>query len=256
VDNPPPHPISHTTRATLIGMTQQIHTFTGETILYNEQCHRYYSLDNKVLLGASSYARRFGDVFNASAIIPNLVDKWQLPGEDIRQLWAINADISNNFGSAVHSAMELWFRYHNVGKHIQSIRGLKYNYALPKNVHLRDIVLSFVDQFGDLAGVPEATLSDVARGMAGRTDLIHLTGTRSCRVADYKTNNTLDQGKIHKYQHQLSFYADILSHHGWLVEGLDIYHHDGSKWTRIPLKVLPVELSTVVNTTGRRPPAL
>lgn len=237
-------------------MNQQLTTFTGETILYNEQYHAYYSLEGKKLLGASSYAKRFGDTFNAAAIIPGLVTKWGLPADNIRQLWAINADISNNFGSAIHSAMELWFRYHKAGAHIQSLRDMEHNYALPKNVHLRDIVLSFVDQFGDIDGVPEATLSAVAKGMAGRTDLIHLTGTRSCRVGDYKTNNDLDKDKLHKYQHQLSFYADILTHHGWTVEGLDIYHHDGQGWTHIPLEVLPVELNPpALSTGGRRPPA-
>jgi hypothetical protein len=235
-------------------MNQTIETFTNETILYNEQYHAYYTVDGKKLLGASSYAKRFGDTFNADAIIPRLVDKWQLPSGDIKQLWAINADISNNFGSAVHSAMELWFRYHKAGAHIQSLKDLEHNYALPKNAHLRDIVLSFVNQFGDIDGVPEATLSAVAKGMAGRTDLIHLTGEKVCRVGDYKTNNDLDRDKLLKYQHQLSFYADILVHHGWTVEGLDIYHHDGKRWTHIPMEVLPVEL-TPVSTGGRRPPA-
>jgi hypothetical protein len=54
----------------------------------------------------------------------------------------------------------------------------------------------------------------------------------------------------------LSFYADILTHHGWLVEGLDVYHHDGSTWKHIPLEVLPVELNPpALSTGGRRPPA-
>jgi hypothetical protein len=62
-----------------------------------------------------------------------------------------------------------------------------------------------------------------------------------------------------QYQHQLSFYADMLTHHGWTVEGLDIFHHDGNGWTRIDLPVLPVVLDNmpteILSTPARRPPA-
>jgi hypothetical protein len=185
-----------------------IDTFTGEQIYYNDTYHAYYSLDGKKLLGASSYAKRFGSTFNKSAILPRLAKAWEMPKQDIDQLWTINANISNSFGSAIHHAMELWFRFNKVGKTIQEKKGLPYNYALPKNVHIRDIVLDFVATFGDISGIPEATLSAVDKGMAGRTDLIHITGDKTCRVGDYKTNNDLDDDKLLKYQHQLSFYAD------------------------------------------------
>lgn len=233
-----------------------INTFTGEQIYYNDTYHAYYTLEGKKLLGASSYAKRFGSTFNKSAILPKLAKSWDMPKEDIDELWTINANISNSFGSAVHHAMELWFRYNAKGKEIQEKKGLDYNYALPKNVHIRDIVLDFVSTFGNINGVPEATLSAVEKGMAGRTDLIHITGKRSCRVGDYKTNNDLDDDKLLKYQHQLSFYADMLTHHGWTVEGLDIYHHDGKGWTLIDLPVLPVSLDKPALSPGTpRPPA-
>lgn len=226
-------------------MNQTIDTFTGEQIIYNEQYHAYYSLDGKKLLGASSYAKRFGSTFNKSAILPRLAKTWEMAADDIDHLWKINGDISNSFGSAIHHAMELWFRYHQKGKTIQEKKGLPFNYALPKNVHIRDIVLDFVSTFGEINGVPEATLSAVDKGMAGRTDLIHITGDKTCRVGDYKTNNELDDDKLLKYQHQLSFYADILTHHGWTVEGLDIYHHNGKAWELISLPQLPVNLSPI-----------
>lgn len=240
-------------------MNEHINTFTGETIIYNDHYHRYYALDGTALQGASSYAKQFGDTFNADQIIPRLAKQWGMSIADIKQLWAINADISNSFGSSVHHAMELWFRYHKVGREIQERKGMEYNYALPKNVHLRDIVLSFVDTFGDIDGVPEATLSAVEKKMAGRTDLIQITGEKSCRVGDFKTNNEMSTDKLLKYQHQLSFYADILTYHGWTVEGLDIYYHDGQTWTLITLDILPVILSVpenvpVLSTVPPRPP--
>jgi hypothetical protein len=240
-----------------------INTFTNETIIYNDHRHTYTTVDGKVLLGASSYAKRFGKEFPKDDIINKLAPRWQMPAADIADLWKINADISNAYGTAIHAAMELWFRYHKKGKEIQSLRDTEHNYALPKNVHIRDIVLDFVESFGHLDGVPEATLSAVDKGMAGRTDLIIITGDKTCRVGDYKTNNELDDDKVLQYQHQLSFYADMLTHHGWTVEGLDIFHHDGNGWTLIDLPVLPVVLDNMptevltdkLPTPARRPPA-
>ena len=47
-----------------------------------------------------------------------------------------------------------------MGKKIQESKELEYNYALPKNKHLRDIVLSFEEKFGTNALV-EVLVSDV-----------------------------------------------------------------------------------------------
>lgn len=238
---------------------EYIDTFTGETIIYNDHHHTYTTTDGKVLLGASSYAKRFGKSFPKDDIINKLAPKWQMSARDIAHLWQVNADISNAYGTAIHAAMELWFRYGEKGKEIQKLQKTEYNYVLPKNRYIRDIVIDFISTFGELNGIPEATLSAVEKGMAGRTDLIIITGERSCRIGDYKTNNEMTEDKLLKYQHQLSFYADILAYHGWTVDCLDIFHHDGSRWERIELEVLPVVLddmpTTQLSTPGRRPPA-
>jgi len=231
-------------------MKQTLTTFTGEQIQYDESLHKYYDMNDVPLVGASSYAKKFGKTFDKSSILPRTAKSWGVEEEHLDDLWNINGRISNEFGSSVHSAMELWFRYKKIGEKIATHKSLEYNYALPKNVHLRDIVLDFAKQF-DIDGEPEALVSAVAKRMAGRVDLIHIVEPMVCRIADYKTNNDMDYDKMLKYQNQLSFYADILTTHGWTVTGLDIYHHDGKGWECIPLTVLPVELSPV----GSRPPA-
>ena len=236
---------------------EYIETFTGETIVYNDLYHTYHTIDGIKLKGGSSYAKQYSKRFPKKAIISKLTHSWDMPAKDIEQLWNINGSISNNYGTCIHDSMELWFRFYKKGKEIQELKGLEYNYALPKNVYLRNIVLDFVDTFGNLDGVPEATLSCIKKRMAGRTDLIVLTGEKTCRVADYKTNNDMPADKILSYQHQLSFYADMLTEAGWTVEGLDIYYHNGGSWEHIELDVLPVILETKtdeLSTLAPRPP--
>jgi len=231
-------------------MKQTLTTFTGEQVMYDDTNHKYYDMDGTPLISASSYAKKFGESFNKASILPRTAKSWGVDEKHLDDLWSINGRISNEFGSSVHSAMELWFRYKRIGAQIATQKSLEYNYALPKNVHLRDIVLDFAEQF-DIDGEPEALVSAVAKRMAGRVDLVHVVEPGVCRIADYKTNNEMDDDKLFKYQHQLSFYADILTTHGWAVTGLDIYHHDGKHWECIPLDILPVELST----SKYRPPA-
>lgn len=238
---------------------QHINTFTNETILYDDRTHSYYSPDGRRLMGASSYANKFGDVFNKENILPKLATKWDMSVEDIDDLWRINAAISNSYGTAIHAAMEAWFKYHEHGERIKNIKGDKYNYCLPKNDYIRNIVLDFVNTFGDLNGIPEAVLSNIKKGMAGRTDLLVITGENECRVADFKTNNDMKEDKLVKYQNQLSFYADMLVEAGWTVPGLDIYYHNGEQWECIPMDVLPIELGELpieqLSTQFRRRPA-
>ena len=222
--------------------TGHVTTFTGETIVYDDSRHTYHTTDGVRLLGASPYSKKFTKPFPKEAIISKLVKPWDMTAQEIDHLWSLTGDISNHYGTAIHTAMELWFRYNKKGAAIQKAKGLEYNYALPKNVYLREIVLSFVETFGELNLTPEVTLSAVEKGMAGRADGVHILGERRCRVPDYKTNNDMTDDKLLGYQHQLSFYADMLTHHGWTVEGLDIYYHDGEKWERMELEVLPVEL--------------
>ena len=231
-------------------MKETIITFTGETIQYEDATHSYYDMSGTKLLGASSYAKRFGKSFDKASILPRTAQSWGVEEKDLDNLWSINGRISNEFGSSIHSAMELWFRYKKMGEKIAKHKGLEHNYALPKNVHIRDIVLSFAEKF-DINGEPEALVSSIKKRMAGRVDLIHIVEPMVCRIADYKTNNEMDSDKMTKYQNQLSFYADILTTHGWTVKGLDIYHHDGTRWTCIPMDVLPVVLSP----QGSRAPA-
>jgi hypothetical protein len=239
-------------------MQQHINTFTGETIIYDDQYHTYYSTAGVRLLGASSYAKRFAKPFPKEAIIEKLTKTWDMPARDIEQMWSINGEISNSYGTAIHAAMELWYRYHKKGKEIQTLKNTEQNYALPKNVYIRNIVLDFVSAFGELDITPEVALSCVRKGMAGRTDGVRHIGDKTCRVIDFKTNNDMSDDKLLGYQHQLSFYADMLQEAGWTVEGLDIYYHDGDGWHGIELPVLPVVLDDMptdkLSTVGRRPP--
>jgi hypothetical protein len=174
-------------------------------------------------------------------MLPKTANSWGVDAEALRDVWKLNGDISNQFGSAIHSALELYHRHHALGSAVSEKQGTEVNYVLPKNKFIRDAVLSFVDKFG-VDGLSEVLVSDVANKMAGTIDRLQVTGDKRCRIGDYKTNNDLDKKKITKYGLQLNFYAQILKNHGWTVEGLDLFHFGDDGWTKHELEMVAIEV--------------
>lgn len=228
---------------TATGSVVPVETFTGETVMWDEANHIYRDMKGNVLLSGSKYADQHSPKFDKGIILPKTAKKWGVDEKDLDTIWSWRGDMANTFGSAIHRALELVHKYNHVGKTIQDNEGLEDNYVLPKNAYLRQVVDSFVSQFGTSA-LPETVVSDVNNGRAGTVDRLEIIDAESkvCRVGDYKTNIELDKKKLLKYQKQLSFYAHILMAHGWTVTGLDIFHLDHNDgWSKIELDVLDLE---------------
>lgn len=216
----------------------KVSSFTGENLYYNDEQHTYYSEKGQVLLSGSAYARSISPKFDKETILPKTAKAWGVTEEDLSGLWDKSNDVSKSYGTAIHDALEAYHNYKEIGAKIQEAKKLEHNYALPKNEHLRKIVLDFDTKFGTNA-LTEILVSDVANLRAGRIDRLEIIDkdAKVCRVGDYKTNNELTDKKKLEYQHQLSFYANILMNFGWNVLGLDIYHYDNG-WEKIEFPVL------------------
>lgn len=221
-----------------------INTFTGETIIYYDQGtdHYYTNQAGVKLMSGSHYAANLSPKFDKAMILPKTAKAWDVDEVSLDRIWSLNGDISTSYGTSVHNALEVYHLYHEIGAKVQEVKGLDYNYVLPKNDTLRAVVLQFVEKFGADA-IPEVMVSDVANLRAGQIDRLQILDEKKklCRIGDFKTNTELNDKKILQYQHQLSFYAEILKQHGWTVEGLDIFHlQQDNTWELIDLEVLPV----------------
>lgn len=222
-------------------MLESKSTFTGETILWDETAHKYFDTEGNVLMSASQYADMHSPKFDMAMLLPKTAKAWEVSEEDLKNIWSLNGNISNLWGSTVHAALELFHKHHATGAMIQGKKELPDNYVLPKNSYLRKIVTDFVAVAGADA-LSEVLVSDVKNKMAGTIDRLAITGDKKCRVGDYKTNNEMDAKKLLKYQKQLSYYAHILMNKGWTVEGLDIYYLNADDgWSIETLTVLDLE---------------
>ncbi len=226
---------------------KEIKTFTGETIIYSDESHSYYSLDGVKLVSGSEFAGNNSAGFNKDAVLPATAKKHGVSEGELDDLWSRLGDVSNQYGSSVHSALDLYHKYHAIGRRIADNNKDEGNYALSKLPHLRDIVVSFVDTFGADA-ITEVFVSDVKNKMAGQIDRLEILDAEKkiCNVADFKTNHTLNASKIKEYTLQLGFYAKILRNNGWTVDNMHIYHFNSTEWTKVPLDTACIEQITVV----------
>ena len=191
-------------------------------------------------LSGSAFASRFTSDFPADMIAGRMADKAGVDAADVLAMWSKNAEASSTFGTAVHAALELYGKYLSLS---QIVKGSDES-AMTKNPVLRPIVEAFYRDHLNEDAHYEAFVADPVLRHCGQIDRLLLVGERAVRVQDFKTNNDLlkketisapfkgvvEGTQLGAYWLQLSFYARVLQSHGIRVEGLDIFHWDGSSW--------------------------
>lgn len=210
-------------------------TFTGETILYNNETHRYTTKDGKPLLSGSAYKKSLEAPFS-EMIAKTTARKYHIPEDDIRAMWKLNGACSTKFGDALHKAMELYRKYAHHKEVLTSHKDVK-EYFLPKNSTLRKAVLAFPDTS---PGHAEIMVSAVELGMVGQIDWLSTSGEKDGVVEDYKSDMDIKKNLAGHFN-QLSFYAHILIHHGWTIPSLRVWNWDGDKWTSYDSPVLELK---------------
>lgn len=219
----------------------KMETFTGETIMYNDNTHKYTDMSGNTLLSGSVYADSVSPKFNLEFILGKTSKSWEVSEEALGEVWSMKGDVATSYGTSIHNALDLYHKHHEIGEKISKDKGEEDNYVLPNNKHIREVVQSFVSEFGADA-LSEVLVSDVSNGRAGQIDRLQILDEKKklCRVGDYKFVDDLDKKKMLKYQHQLSFYSHILINAGWKVEGIDLFQYNG-EWTKHELQVLDLQ---------------
>lgn len=239
-------------------------TVTGGTAFFDEQKHIYTNERGNKLLSGSEFAEGFSPKFNPDFIVPKMEAKYEVLGQDIKDMWAAKGDASRYLGDAIHKALELYGKYKTVGLALDREKTpdeKKWSHV-HDNPLLNPIVGAFYrDHDDELALYEEFIVSNEAM-LCGHIDRLLLTGAKSCRVQDFKTNTNIDKKEppkflqapftdlenttLNKYWLQLSFYAHILRLAGWTVEGLDIFHFDGVKWNTYSHAPIDISGATII----------
>lgn len=212
----------------------EVTTFTGEKILWNADTHEYTTLDGKHLVSGSEYAKSFEKPFDTAMLSGKVGAKFDVSPELVAEAWKGNSLISTTFGTALHLAMEQYFKYKNV-----ACGDKEYNLAKP--AYLRNAVSTFPLKDADI--IPEVMVSNIDKLMAGQIDGIEITektGVKSCNILDYKSDTDVKKN-LPKHFRQLSYYAKILQLAGWSVGKLIVWNYT-DKWEAHESEVLEVEV--------------
>lgn len=218
----------------------------GQKIYFDEPSHTYTNSKGQVYLSGSQYAKRFEKEFPKDVISGKMAKGADVPQQDILDFWSTKADVSSGFGTAIHLALENYAKYKELSNKLDDVKLAKDPDAVAKNGHIHDhpIINKCVTEFykgrEKEVTLNEALVIDHERRLSGTIDRLLLVDKKKkiCRVQDFKTNASIDD-KLAAYWHQLSFYASILTAKGWTVEGLDIFHYDGT-WHEYQSEVLEV----------------
>lgn len=158
--------------------------------------------------------------------------------EDVEKMWNMKADIATGFGSAIHAALEMYFTHYKDGEKIKGKDGI--NKALSKNVFIRYIVQTLVNDIGPGRYLPEQFIWHEGLRFCGAIDLLEVVDKNTVIIHDYKTSSDVkskvyqekdspfkkdvDNTQLGEYWLQLSFYAHILKQYGINTKELQIHH--------------------------------
>lgn len=214
------------------GEWKRLRTFNGEEVEYNEEQHKYRSLDGKPLIGGSTYAKQFEAPFDKQRIATAYATKNNMAVEDVLAIWENNGRLSRLLGTTLHLAMENYFRH----------RGQP-AYNLPKSPFLSSAVSTC--ELRDCVASPEIMVSDAKNGRVGQIDLLvettqEETGFRSGYIVDWKTDVSIKKN-LKKHYNQLSYYAHILIEHGWNITHVEVHNFVEDKWEIYRSEVLPLQ---------------
>jgi hypothetical protein len=154
--------------------------------------------------------------FDADKIAGYVATKHKANKADILEMWERNGDISRTFGTSLHSAMEQWFKFRDLGTAKE--------YHKTKMKYLQDAVATF--PLRDCAMAPEVVVSDVASLRCGRVDALRI-GPCCVDILDYKTDSDVDK-KLNHHVLQLNYYRAILEAKGINVRSMQIWAYDGA----------------------------
>lgn len=219
-----------------------------------------YVYGGKVLESGSNHASSFYKKFDAVNIAKNCESSWGVPSEDIQGMWKSGGEVSRDFGSAIHKALEHYFNYREIAMKIAEKKEDKEDRAMPKHPILKKIVTEFIELAKiESTVVSEAFVTDVKNGKCGQIDQLIIIDEKKkiCDIHDFKINvesetessndkakepyDVLPNNKLTKYYIQMKFYKEVLEATGWTVKKTKAFVYE-DEWKMFDLTGLEEQI--------------
>jgi hypothetical protein len=215
-------------------------SFTGEQVLWSEYHHKCLDLAGNELMGGSTYATLEEKKFDSNRIAKAYAEKNDLDVDDVLDYWNDLGQISMDYGTAIHKAMELYSKHRiKIGRFA----------GVPRVPHLKDAVMKFLEVSSFDNCLAEPFITDVEMGMSGWVDNLRFLDEKTVVIEDFKTNTFEDQKaykakwgkKLKLYKRQLNYYGTILENQGYTVAGCVVWHWHEGIWNKYELRYTKID---------------
>jgi hypothetical protein len=202
--------------------TKRIKAFVGGEIDYDETTHTY-SWNGEKYMSGSEYAKKNQKPFDTESITKKMATAHGVKASDIADVWKMNAELSRDFGTVMHKALEMYGRFRGLAE------GMEKEYHISSHPLLKQAVESFYVGRESEKAEYEVLIVDHASKRAGTIDRLLITAPTTCVIQDYKITTKDDK---QYWADQLGFYAGILEANGWTVKEKQIFKYAGT-WQEI-----------------------
>lgn len=202
--------------------TKRIKAFVGGEIDYDEVNH-IYSWNGVKYMSGSEYASKNKKPFDADKIAGAMAKKFGVKPSDITDVWKMNSELSRDFGTVLHKALEMYGKYRGLAE------GMEKEYHISSHPLLKTAVESFYKGRDAEVAEYECLIVDHEAKRAGCIDRLLVGASNICTIQDFKITTKEDP---EYWADQLGFYAGIMEAGGWKVIGKEIHQYSGA-WRKI-----------------------
>lgn len=225
---------------------QDVFIGDDDVIYFDTINHRAYDKNGKELLSGSNAEKMFLEEFDPTYPAKALAKSTGAKMEDIVAMWENNRDLSADYGTLIHAALEKYLKYAKVMRKIDANKEREHS---AKN-WMPDALGEIVDKFVEASGITDATSVECRIKKDNRTgivDLLLMQDDKSFTLMDYKVMPEVKTvkykgfGKMQKYTIQQNFYREIIEDCGYKCNGMFLWNWDGEEWKKIKVPKLNIK---------------
>jgi hypothetical protein len=216
-------------------------------VWFDERNHIYYNEEGEQMMSASQLEEAETGKPDMKTIAGKMAELGQLDESTITRLWEQNGNISREFGTVVHDALDFYITNQTEMQVYDDVmKGREHTARNFMNNTIGDIV----DKYRKNYDIENSKTELFVRygNYCGRIDQLKYHDENTVSIRDYKFVNELKSvktksyGTVKKYTVQQSLYRAILQKNGYNVLGMELHMYDGNKWDTIILKGVNIEI--------------
>ena len=207
---------------------------------FNKETHEYTE-NGSEYVSVTKFIKRFEPEFPKELLANKIAKRDGTSTEVVISKWETNAQVSRDYGKAIHGGIEYW---------IDHAEFSKLN-------HIKEAVEKFSEKFDRTSLKSEQVISNDSLKLAGTIDVLQKLGNKKVNLIDLKTNYEIEEkgkgyflapiqelpyNKLNVYRLQLSLYKYLLTSKGLIVEDMWIEHWTGKEWNKIKIKEIEQEI--------------